>query len=330
MTKNWGLIGHEWAVDLFKGQINTGNLRHAYLLSGPQSTGRRTLALALTKAVNCLQSPEPGNFCDQCRACLQINRMQHPDLSIIQREPSDRDIKVKVVRELQHSLALAPYDANFRIALLLNFEDASTSAANALLKTLEEPPAKVIIILTAESPEALLPTIASRCEVLRLRTLAGEKLTAGLQTQYGLAEDQAKMLAHISGGRPGMALQFYGNPEQLKERNSWLEDQQHLLNANRRVRFDYAQRVAKDKQKLKQILQTWLSFWRDVLIRTSGAKSEMVNLDRIAEIDDMAGNATTAEAYGLIASIEHTLHLLNKNVNSRLAIEVLLLEMPFV
>jgi DNA polymerase-3 subunit delta' len=166
---NWNLLGHEWAVQLLSGQLERNSLRHAYLITGPAGVGRRTLALSLAQAVNCPTPLAPGFPCQTCRTCSQIARQQHPDLAIIQAEEVGGTLKVDQVRELQRSLNLAPYQARYRVALLLRFEEAHPSAANALLKTLEEPASQVILILTASSPDALLPTVVSRCEVFRLR-----------------------------------------------------------------------------------------------------------------------------------------------------------------
>src|SRR5574342_647685 len=136
----WDLLGHEWAARLLTEHIAGGRLRHAYLFTGPRGVGRRTLALRLAQAVNCLQPPAPGVPCGACSACVRMERMQHPDLAVIQAETEGGVLKVEGVRDLQHSLSLAPYEARYRIALLLRFEEANPSAANALLKTLEEPP----------------------------------------------------------------------------------------------------------------------------------------------------------------------------------------------
>ena len=166
---DWGIIGHEWAVKLLQEQIWKGRLRHAYLITGPDGIGRRTLATRLVQAINCRPSTSEGDPCLSCRTCKNIERMAHPDLAIVQAEQRGGVLKVDQVRELQRVLALAPYEASTRAAMLLRFEEANIHAANALLKTLEEPSPSVVILLTAESAETLLPTVVSRCELLRLR-----------------------------------------------------------------------------------------------------------------------------------------------------------------
>ncbi len=121
-----------------------------------------------------------------CLTCRQIENMQYSDLLVVQAEQEGGTLKVDQIRELQHSLALAPYQGRYKVALLLRFEEAHPSAMNALLKTLEEPAPQVIILLTADSPENLLPTIVSRCEVLRLRPISLEQVSQGLQDRSGL------------------------------------------------------------------------------------------------------------------------------------------------
>lgn len=327
MGNNWDLMGHHWAVNLLQNQVKSDRLRHAYLFLGPSGIGKRDLALSFAKAINCLDPGEPGVFCDECRVCRQIDRAQHPDLFVLQREEGDKDIKVKALRELQRSLSLAPYDAEYRVALILNFQHASTSAANALLKTLEEPPAKVILLLTAEIPESLPLTILSRCELLRLRPLALESLTRELAAR-GIDKKQARLLAHISGGRPRYAQQLHSESDLLDQRALWLDDHQDLLISNRRDRFEYAQKLGKDKSQFRQILLTWSSLWRDVLLRSARADSAIENPDREQQIDVLARDLDLDSIRRFLAALQHTLSMLETNINTRLAAEVLLLDMP--
>jgi DNA polymerase-3 subunit delta' len=325
---NWNLLGHEWAVDLLREHVARGDVRHAYLFTGPQGVGRRTLALRLVQAMNCTNPLAPGEPCGVCSNCTRIERTQHPDLIIVQAEQAGGVLKVEQVREIQHTLSLAPYEARYRAALFLRFEEAHASAANALLKTLEEPPPQVVLILTAESVESLLPTIASRCEVLRLRPLPVEALSQGLQTHYALEAGQARLLAHVSGGRPGYAVRLSKEPELLEERRSRLGDLWVLLGSNRLERFSYVQAVREDKEALRNTLQTWSSFWRDVLLRTSGADTPLTNLDWADEIEQMTSQLNPEVARDTLSSLQRTLYLLDHNVNARLAIEVLMLDLP--
>src|SRR5512134_870562 len=132
MTDNWDLTGHRWAVDLLRRHVANGEARHAYLFAGPPGVGRRTLALRFAQALNCTAPPAPGEYCGQCRACRLIRAAKHPDLSVVEAAREGGILNIDLVRDLQHSLALAPYEARYRVALLHRFQEANDNAQNAL------------------------------------------------------------------------------------------------------------------------------------------------------------------------------------------------------
>lgn len=330
----WNVLGHEWAATLLQRHIAAGETRHAYLFTGPPGVGRRTLALRFAQALNCTQPPQPGEPCGSCRVCLQTAQMQQPDLSIVQPETEGAALKVEQVRELQHALSLSPYEARYRVALLLDFQQANASAQNALLKTLEEAPARVILMLVATTPESLLPTITSRCEILRLRPMPLERLAQALQERLRLEPPEAKLLAHLSGGRLGYATLMHQNPDILEQRQAWLEDLRNMLYASRRERFAYAESIARGRDRpavkanLAEQFQVWLSFWRDLLLVASGASAPLVNLDLQSELHDLIADVDTATARACAAALERAVDRLDANPNMQLLTEVLLLDWP--
>jgi DNA polymerase-3 subunit delta' len=327
-SMNWNILGNEWAVQLLKSHVANQKLRHAYLFTGPQGVGRRTLALRLSQAINCLQPPSPGEFCGTCANCKRFAAMQHPDLTVIQAEQEGGTLKVDQVRDLQHTLALSPYEAAYRVALLLRFEEAHPSAENALLKILEEPPAQVILLLTASSLEVVLPTTISRCEVIRMAPMSIPGLESELKTIWPEEGNQARMLAHFSGGRPGYALHLKDHPEVVEQRHAWLEEHARLIQASRADRFSFAEKLSNDKESSRQVLITWLSYWRDILLKATGAEAPITNLDLSHQIEEQATRLSTQEARTMVAAIQRTLDYIDRNVNLRLALEVLLLDLP--
>ena len=327
MNENWNLIGHEWAVDMLKKHIVRGTTRHAYLFAGPPGVGRRTLALRFAQALNCESPSGPGLPCGECRNCKQIAAMQHPDLAVVQADAEGGTMKVDQIRETRRLLTLKPYAANYRVALFLRFHEANDSAANALLKTLEEAPSYAVLILTADNPEQLLPTIVSRCEVLRLRPLKIQEVQKALE-EKGFETNQSKLIAHISGGRFGYARRLLESESLLAEREERLNDLQGLISASRVEKFSYADKLSKDKDSMRRVILLWLSYWRDIMLRTAQAKSPLVNVDRNLEIEDIAHRMDLSSARRVVHQLEGTLEKMEKNVNPRLLAEVLLLDLP--
>jgi DNA polymerase-3 subunit delta' len=329
MTNNWNMLGHEWAVDMLYQHATRGDVRHAYLFCGPPGLGKRTLALRLAQALNCTSPTAPGIACGQCRDCKHIGEMRHPDMNVIQADSEGGTLKVDQVREVQRALSLKPYQAKYRVAFFLRFQEANDNAANALLKTLEEAPSHAILILTADNPEQLLPTIVSRCEILRLRPLPINIIEADLLKQ-GIDEERARLLAHISAGRPGYARKLINDITLLEKREDRLNDLQTLLPAPRVEKFSYADKLSKDKDAMRQTILIWLSYWRDVLLRVAGAETPLTNVDRNMEIEFLAGRLDLSTARRVVNNLESALEKMERNVNSRLLAEVLLLDWPKV
>ena len=340
MTDNWNLTGHRWAVDMLQKHIVRGTTRHAYLFAGPPGLGRRTLALRFAQALNCPTPLEAGVPCGTCRECKQIESMKHADLSIVEptiKDPATKElipspngeIRIEQIRDLHKTINLKPFQSKYRIALFLRFHQANDNAANALLKTLEEAPPSAILILTADNPEQLLPTIVSRCEVLRLRPLSVEEVQRELENR-GVENSRAKLIAHISGGRMGYAIRLIENDTLLETREERLNDLLALLPASRVQKFSYADKLSKDKDAMRQTITFWLSYWRDVMLRVSQASTPLVNVDRNVEIEDLAGQMDLSSARRMLQRLEQGLEQLDRNVNPRLLAETLLLDLPKV
>jgi DNA polymerase-3 subunit delta' len=330
----WNVIGHEPALALLQRDLTQDRLRHAYLFIGPEGVGKRTLAAELARALLC-ESGEPP--CDQCRPCTLTARGAHPDLLTVAPVISGKrvraeKIKIEPVRQLIYDLSLKPVEAKRRVARLLDFGAANAEAMNALLKTLEEPPGNVTLLLTAENVDALLPTIVSRCEVIALRPLPLAVVRDALITRWLVPPERAELLAHLSGGRLGWAVRLAADEEALAERNQKLDELQQVLSAPRVARFQYAERLARETSldRVQATLELWQSYWRDVLLAGAQAAAPLTNLDRQAAIRQLAAQLPPNAARETLQAVRRTSELLARNVNARLALETLLLDWPRV
>ncbi len=283
--------------------------------------------MRFAQALNCTNPVAPGEPCRDCDECRRIEAGKHPDVNIIEAEVEGGTLKVDQVRELRRVIVLRPFQARYRVAMLLRFQEANDAAGNALLKTLEEAPSYAVLILTAESSEGLLPTIVSRCEVLRLHPVALEGIQRLLE-QHGAESDRAGLLAHISEGRPGVALDMLADPGSLVNRDERLNDLLALISSTRAQRFAYAERLSRDKPAMRLALTIWLSFWRDVLWRAGGAQTAIANVDHQRDIDALAVRLDLTRARRLVAEHDRALRRLEANVNAKLLAEVLLMDWP--
>jgi len=254
---DWQIFGHDWAVNLLNKHLVNEQLHHAYLFSGPDGIGRRTLALRFAQAINCENKDEQGNPCGECRICCQTMEMKQPDLSIIECAEGSNSIKVDQIRELQHLLSLTPFEAQYRISLLLDFEKATISAQNALLKTLEEAPKRAVLLLTVDAIENVLPTISSRCEIMRLRPMNAQQLSTTLESHWKMDTGNAGLLAQVSGGRLGEALRYAQDPELLEKRKQNLDDLLTLIGQDRVDRLKYAEKQFRhNRNTFREALQS--------------------------------------------------------------------------
>lgn len=329
------LIGHGWAVDILQAALAHERVGHAYLFTGPEHIGKTTLARTFAQALNCLEQDPLRRPCGQCRPCRLIAVDRHPDVRLLEPEVTargKRSLKIDEVRELQRDLSFAPYEARHKIAILAHFDAASQGASNAFLKTLEEPPPGVVLLLTATEADALLPTITSRCRVMTLRPLTAPALQSALEEGWQVPAPDAARLAHLADGRPGWALRALRDPSLLQERQEQLSVLSQALPKDRARRFDLADRLAKNSEALPDLLRTWLTWWRDLTLIAWGNPEQeiLVNADRLPELQALAEAWKPQDVSASLARTGEAIWQLEHNANARLVMENLLLHYPLL
>jgi DNA polymerase-3 subunit delta' len=340
--QNWGIIGHEWAIDFLRRSIAGGRTAHAYLLSGPAGVGKSLLALRLAQALNCeTGGPDP---CLICRACKRIERGNHPDVRVagmasqaLGLKPDEaarqKELKIDTVREWQSDINLRPYEGRRRVFILHDAEKLTDAASNAMLKTLEEPPPYATLLLVANTAGELLPTIVSRCQPLKLRPASRAVVAAALRERYNLAAEDAGLLAAWSGGRVGWALRMVEAPDELEARQAQLDALVALGTQPRPAGFRWAEERAKEYRGGEQIevfaaLELWQSWWRDVMLAAAGCPDQIVHIDRRDEIKRAAARYRLTDIHAFVGRLDGAAQQLRENVNPQLALENALLHLP--
>lgn len=347
IASQWPIYGHTAAVQFLQ-QITqpvvTANnpqpltaLRHAYLLFGPQQVGKRTLAHLFARAVLCTN--EEHRPCGQCRACQLMAHANHPDLRIIQ--PVDKSgavdrlagtLRVEQAAEIIHDVVLRPMEGRYKVFLIQDMQMANDSFANKLLKTLEEPPAYALFCLTALDRHDLLPTIVSRCQTLELRPLATPTIVAALQQKWQIAESEAALLGRLSRGRLGWAVTQAQQADKTDQRLAQLQILWQLLAADPVERLLFAEKSAAafTSRHLFDMIDLWTTWWRDVLLVQAGCADSCCNIDQRARLQHQADAVPLATVRDYLRTLQRIERYLQHTINTRLALEVLLLQLPSV
>ena len=334
---NWQTIGNEKATGALRRALDGSRLPHALLIAGPEHVGKMSLALDLASALNCTGDEKP---CGECAGCSRTRRGLHTDIHVVGLQMaaggarSRTLIGVDQVREVQREVALAPFEGGCRVVIFDGAELLSEEAANSLLKTLEEPPPGVYLLLLTPKPEALLPTVVSRCQTVDLKAVPSDVIAAHLVERLGMDADDADRAARLSGGRPGWAIRAAEDPELLEAVEEKVATVEELVLGSMETRFEHAAKLGsatdRDRESGRRELDVWLGWWRDVMLVKEGAPQLAANLSRIESLKSVAGMLTRHQITGAIQAIRRTRRLIARNVNSRLALEVMMLDLPRV
>ncbi len=303
---------NDQVLERFARLMHEGRLAHAYLFVGPVQTGKTQTALAVARLVNC-EEPSAGP-CGACVSCRKIISGNHPDIHVVNSD--EGSIKIEQIRTLLGRSQLRPYEAKTKVFIIRDAQNMTIEAANALLKTLEEPSPNTLMILTTALPEANLDTIKSRCHTVQFFPVAVNRITQVLSDE-GLSAVQARFLAVYTDGCLGQA-RALAQEGLAQGKNKMLDE--ILFN---RHNDDYLKELAKDDVKAAQALQVLLTFFRDVLLLKSGAGTDMlVHQDRLKDLNTFAARSTD-DLDAVVRHIVAAKRLIGEKLNVKVALNLL-------
>ncbi|NPV53586.1 MAG: DNA polymerase III subunit delta' [Firmicutes bacterium] len=383
------VVGQPETLRLLQRALETGRIAHAYLFAGPSGVGKKTLALCFARALNCLRTDmdctdkdnesgpddkpgKPGNRagffapCGTCPSCRKIANGNHPDVKVI--SPDGASVRIDQIREIKREMSYRPYEGRYRVWIIEDCDKMTEQAANSILKVLEEPQERTVFILLASNVLSILPTIVSRCQILRFYPVGASAISGLLESRYGIPREEARVMAFLCHGSVGKAVGWATGRIPLPPRDevialagSVLGQAQAGYEAGRGGGMLEALRNAgeleKRKDDLDEILDLLEDWYRDLMIvyeaahdgvglervslervslergiphETEGLLETLViNVDKLEVLEEQARMCSTDRAVNSIGVIEAARQGIRRNANLRLALENMLFALIF-
>jgi DNA polymerase III subunit delta' len=339
------LLGNQHVKDILRRMLTKGRIPGAFLFVGEDGVGKKLFALELAKALNC-RAPAGVEACDRCSSCVRISqskfpeysedkdnkeklvRSEHPDVALAR--PYNRLLRINPMRELEQEANFRPFEGKARIFIIEEANRLNESSANALLKTLEEPPATSHLILLTSRPAQLLPTIRSRCQMIRFAPLTPQEIESHLLKGKEVSPVDARLLAHVARGSIGRALST--DMESYRKQREAMMDVVGALSLSpdraRLLRASEEMNDAKRKDEYEPRLDVLATLIHDVWVLTLGAPSEQVlNQDLSAQLSKIAPSMDSRRAARWLSQIEQHRRGLDFNINRKVATDALFLSM---
>lgn len=329
------IINQEQPKRILTACLKTGHIPHAFLFTGKSGVGKRITAMTFAMACNCMgKEPDTTEPCGNCISCLKIKSGNHPDIITI--SPSGSYIKIAQIRSLCHILAMKPYEARLRVVIISDAQTMNPSAGNALLKVLEEPPARTILILTAVQSSDLLTTIVSRCQHIRFNPISTDNIVKVLTDKEGVDVEEAAVVANIADGSLSRALAMVKS----SHRTSWPDQRSWLINAIGLDRPEtmpmqpiglllaYAERLSKSKSAVADSLEVIQSWLRDLVIYKYSPE-KILNRDLIDKIQSASQQADVKLLLSKIEAVQTAERNIEAKANLKLTLEMLAMRLAF-
>ncbi len=313
------LIGHSKQLRSMRAALANQRLHHAYLFAGPEGVGKRTIALALAQAVHC--SELTGDYCGCCINCASIIDSNHPDVRFVQTLSGKKEISIQQVREIERELRFRSFSGKRKIAIIDPATSLNVAAQNALLKTLEEPPENSLIVLITPNTGGLLPTLRSRCLRLMFAPLPRAQVAAFLQAERKIGAEDAEVLAAMSMGSIGVAMNL-DQQALFEKRRIWIGRLSALKAKDYQGAMAAAEVLGASREEALEFLNWAESWYRDLLIHgVTRNADDLVNLDMLPQIEQHSTELGAKRVLGALTSITEAAAGIQRNLNRRMLLE---------
>jgi len=328
------IINQEHPKRILTACLKTGHIPNAFLFTGKRGVGKRVTAMTFAMACNCLNKELDTEPCGSCKSCLKIKSKNHPDIITV--SPTGSYIKIAQIRSLCHILAMKPYEARLRVVIISDAQAMNPSAGNALLKVLEEPPARTILILTAIQSSDLLATIVSRCQHVRFNPISTDNIVKVLIDKERVGVEEAAVVANIADGSLSRALSMVKS----LHKTNWQEQRRWLINA---IGLDmpktmpmqpiglllaYAERLSKNKSAISDFLEVMLFWLRDLVIYKYSPE-KIINRDLIDKVHCASQQIDVKSLLSKIEAVQAAQRNIEAKANLKLTLELLIMRLAF-
>ncbi len=318
------IIGHNQIIEHLKNAIRMDKISHAYILNGESNSGKMMLAEAFAMALQC----ETGDAepCMECRSCRQAKEHNQPDIIYVTHEKPNIISVDDIRHQLNNDIVIKPYSSKYKIYIVDEAEKMNVQAQNALLKTIEEPPAYAVILLLTTNADGFLPTILSRCITLNLKTVPEDMIKSHLMRKYQVPDYQADLCAAFAQGNVGKAIQLASSGEFHELKSEALSLVKKLEDTDLYEMNQLIKQISQYKNEINEFLDLLTLWFRDVLYaKATNDVSNLIFRDEVYDIKKQAAKRSYSGIESILNTLEQTRVRLNANVNFELVIEMLLI-----
>lgn len=334
------IIDQEQLKEHMQNALKTDKISHAYIIEGEEGSGKEFIAKVFAKAMQCEHKNERSGYieaCNECSSCVKALSDNHPDIITIVREKASIGVD-EIRQKLRDDVSIKPYESKHKIYIIPEGEKMTPQAQNALLKTLEEPPSYISIIILTNNLNAFLPTILSRCIVLPMKPARDESITKFLMEKQHIVDYKALLCSSFARGNVGKALELASNErfENLKDSTfeliykiKGLAIYDMMDRLHEMLKADEEEKKAKsgiDTKLLEDFMDILIYLFRDMLVyKATGGEDHLIFSDKVAYIRSVTKNCSYEGINQILKDLESAKKRINSNVNIDLALELMLL-----